>query len=106
MGRGNDEVKYEIVKDIGAFGDGKWQKHLAIVKWNNGEPKYDLRSWNNDMTNMTKGVTLTKEDLYDLYILIEEELGLADDDEDSVDITEIDEDDSEEFDDFDDDDFE
>lgn len=66
------ELEFEIIKDFGGFGEGKWQKHLTLIKWGNNEPKYDLRTWNEDMTRMGKGITLSKEDLYDLLNMIEE----------------------------------
>lgn len=66
------EITYDIEKDFGSFGDGKWVKHLSLVKWNGGEAKYDIRSWNDDMTKCNKGVTLTLEELMDLRDLIDQ----------------------------------
>ena len=71
MARTNDNFSFEIKKDFGAFGEGEWQKHLTLISWNGGEPKYDLRPWNPDMTRMGKGVTLTDSELYDLLCLLE-----------------------------------
>ena len=90
MAKDSSELSFEIKKDIGAFGDGRWQKHLTLISWGGREPKYDIRAWNESMTIPNKGVTLTKEDLYDLYNLIEEELGLADDSSDDGDFGEED----------------
>ena len=39
---------------------------LNLVKWGENEPKYDLRRWNDDRSKMTKGITLTKEELLTL----------------------------------------
>lgn len=69
-----DELSFEIIKDFGSFGEGKWQKHLTLTKWGDNEPKYDLRPWNEDMTKMGKGVTLDSSDLFDLLDLIEDAL--------------------------------
>lgn len=33
------------------------------MSWNGNEPKYDIRSWNEDHTKMGKGITLTDEEL-------------------------------------------
>lgn len=66
------DIEFEIVKDFGAFGDGKWQKHLTLIRWGDNEPKYDIRPWNEDMTRMGKGVTLTDSELYDLLGMIED----------------------------------
>lgn len=65
----------KIYKDFGAFGDGKWQKHLTLVSWFDKEPKYDLRPWNEDMTKFGKGISLDSSDLYDLMVLLENTLG-------------------------------
>lgn len=67
-------LKFEIIKDFGAFGEGKWQKHLTLIKWGDNEPKYDIRAWNEDMTKMSKGITLDNSDLFDLMSLIEDVL--------------------------------
>ena len=83
---GSDEgIKYEIIKDFGEFGDGKWVKHLCLVSWNGREPKFDIRPWNEDMSKMSKGITLADSELYDLYLLIEKALNMSDGKKDSGD---------------------
>lgn len=73
--RGNDEkLKYKVIKDFGAFGEGKWQKHLTLTKWGDNAPKYDIRPWNDDFSDMGKGITLDDGELFDLLGLIEEAL--------------------------------
>ena len=74
MGRSDDGISFEILHDFGAFGDGKWQKHLTYIKWGDNEPKFDIRSWNEDMTKCGKGVTLNDSEVYDLSCLLEEAL--------------------------------
>lgn len=63
----SEEVKYEVVKEIGTISETeKSRMLLRIVKWNNSEPKYDLRSWWTDKEGnekCSKGITLTKEQL-------------------------------------------
>lgn len=68
----NNDFKYEIKEDILSFGDGKWQKHLTYISWNGAEPVYDLRQWNPDMTKCGKGITLSKDDLFDLMSAFED----------------------------------
>jgi len=81
MGKSNDEpLSFEVVQDFGSFGDGKWAKHLALVKWGNNDAKYDIRPWNEDMTKMGRGITLTDAEALDLHDLLEEALGLKDED--------------------------
>lgn len=70
-----NEFTYEIKEDFGGIGeenDKGWQKHLTLISWNGGEPKYDIRPWNSDMSRMGKGITLTKEEISDLLYALEE----------------------------------
>jgi hypothetical protein len=66
------EIKYEIVKKIGVLSkSGKgWAKELNLIKWNDREPKYDIREWSPDGQTMGKGVTLSKEELAALRDLL------------------------------------
>ena len=61
------EVKYKIVKPlISLQSTGKFRKELNLISWNDREPVYDLRGWNEDHSEMTKGVTLSKEEFEEL----------------------------------------
>lgn len=70
------ELKYEVVERLGVLSeDAKgWKKELNLVSWNEREAKYDLRSWNADHTRMSKGITLTKEEVEILASLLQEEV--------------------------------
>lgn len=62
--RTNRNITYEIKKHIGVIsekGNG-WKKELNVVVWNEGEPKWDIREWNEDHTRMGKGMTLNDEE--------------------------------------------
>lgn len=74
------EVKYEIVKELGVISESSkgWTRELNMVSWNDNAPKYDVRDWNPDHTRMTKGITMTEEELKKLV-----ELFNARDEEDS-----------------------
>ena len=66
------EIKYEIVKKIGVLsraGSG-WTKELNLIRWNDREPKYDLRDWSADGEKMGKGITLSREELSALRELL------------------------------------
>lgn len=67
------EIKYEIVEKIAVLSTTEkgWSKELNLVSWNEREPKYDLRDWNEDHEKMGKGVTLTREELEKLKEAIE-----------------------------------
>jgi hypothetical protein len=66
------EIKYEIVKNIGILSKTEkgWVKELNLISWNDREPKYDIREWSPDREKMSKGVTLSKEELMALKELL------------------------------------
>ena len=68
------DLKFEITEHIGVLSsnDKGWSKELNLVSWNDREPKYDLRDWSQDHSKMSKGVTLTKEEMNALKSMISE----------------------------------
>ena len=70
------EVKYEIINQIGVFSTSTsgWNIELNRVSWNGNEPKYDIRSWAPDHTKMGKGITLSEEELIALSALLDKEV--------------------------------
>lgn len=65
-------LKYEILETLIEFPkSGKYHKELNLVKWGDNSPTYDLRGWSDDWSEMTKGITLSKEEL----ITLKENLG-------------------------------
>lgn len=66
------ELKFEIIKSIGVLSESSngWKKEVNIVSWNSGDPKYDIRSWNQDRTKMGKGVTLSSAEIEKLRELL------------------------------------
>ena len=66
------DLSCDILETLIEFpGEGMWHKELNLVKWGGNPPKYDLRPWNEDRSQMGKGVTLSKEELK----ILKEELG-------------------------------
>ena len=67
------EIKYEIVKKIGVLSRSAsgWAKELNLIRWNDRDPKYDIREWSPDGEKMGKGVTLSKEELAALRELLD-----------------------------------
>jgi hypothetical protein len=59
------DIKYEIIEKIGVLSTSAsgWAKELNLIRWNDREPKYDLRDWSANHEKMGKGVTLTREEL-------------------------------------------
>ena len=66
------DIKYEIIKKIGVLSTSKsgWTKELNLMRWNDREPKYDLRDWSADRKRRGKGVTLSAEELLALKALL------------------------------------
>ena len=77
------EFSYEIIEEIGQVSKptaSVWSIRLNIISWNGwGKPKLDIRSWNEDMTRMGKGISLSEEDAKDLAGLLNSYLGIEED---------------------------
>ena len=59
--------EFDVIEDLGPIGDKG--KSLKIIKWGNGWPKFDFRSWRRDEAGNLlpgKGITFTKEEARDL----------------------------------------
>ncbi|MBR5139585.1 MAG: hypothetical protein IKV16_00895 [Clostridia bacterium] len=58
------EIKYELIESIGIVSEGKngWNKELNLIKWNEREAVYDIRTWSPDREKMGKGITITVEE--------------------------------------------
>lgn len=57
-------MEYKIIKTLIRFPTtGEWQKELNLVQWGKLPPRYDLRRWNKDHTKMSKGITLSEEEM-------------------------------------------
>ena len=58
------EIKYELIESIGVVSEGKngWNKELNLIKWNDREAVYDIRTWSPDREKMGKGITITVEE--------------------------------------------
>ena len=70
------ELKYEIVKELGVLSESPtgWRKEINLIRWNDRDPKYDIRDWAPERAKMGKGVTLTPDEL----ILLRDMLGEID----------------------------
>jgi len=66
------EIKFEIIKKVGVLSKtaSGWEKQLNLMRWNDRDPKYDIREWAPDGEKMGKGVTLSKEELMALKELL------------------------------------
>ncbi len=66
------DIKFEIKEELGVLSESAkgWTKELNLISWNEGAPKYDLRDWSPDHEKMGKGVTLTADEIQELYKLL------------------------------------
>ena len=81
--KATNEPSYEVVQSFGALSneEGGWNKELNLISWNGNEPKFDLRPWKTTEekgTQMMKGITLTAEEIEELYKLLKK---IAEEDE-------------------------
>jgi hypothetical protein len=63
------QMDYQIIKTLAVFppeGNGIFHKELNLISWNGRMPKYDLRSWTDNHETMTKGITLTEEQMKEI----------------------------------------
>lgn len=44
--------------------DNGWVKELNFISWNNREPVYDIRTWNQDHTRYGKGIMITPKQMF------------------------------------------
>jgi len=66
------DIKYEIKEIIGKISENNkgWSKELNLISWNDREAKYDLRDWSSNHEKMGKGLTLSKEELIQLKLIL------------------------------------
>ncbi len=67
------DIKFVIIEKIGVLSrtSSGWEKQLNLISWNDREAKYDIREWSPDGEKMGKGVTLSKDELAALKVLLE-----------------------------------
>ncbi|NLP30281.1 MAG: hypothetical protein GX363_04035 [Clostridiales bacterium] len=68
------EITFDLKEHIGIFGKDSrgWTRELNKVSWNGGPVKYDIRNWDEEHKRMSKGITLTEDELIALRDLIQE----------------------------------
>jgi hypothetical protein len=66
------DIKYEIVEELGVLAENAkgWTKEINLVSWNNSKAKYDIRDWAPDHEKMSKGITLSAEEIVKLRDLL------------------------------------
>ncbi|MGI5949857.1 YdbC family protein [Peptoniphilus sp.] len=59
------DFKFEIVEHLGVLSESAkgWTKEINKVSFNDRPAKYDIREWDPSHEKMSKGVTLTDEEM-------------------------------------------
>lgn len=60
-----NEISVVIKKHFGVLKrmENGWTRELNLVEWNNGPAKFDIRDRSPDHTRMSRGITLTAEEI-------------------------------------------
>ena len=68
------EFKYEITERIAVLSTNNkgWERQLNMISWNDREPKYDIRDWSPDGSKMSKGISMTRDELVILKDILNE----------------------------------
>lgn len=68
-----DDFHFEITNRLGVLSEAAkgWTMELNMVSWGDRPAKYDIRSWSPDHQKMSKGITLTKEEVSALKSLLD-----------------------------------
>ena len=66
------DIKYDILEELGVLSESAkgWKKELNLISWNGGASKYDIRDWAPEHEKMGKGITLNKDEIKELYIIL------------------------------------
>jgi len=62
------DFKFDIKKTLGTISESAkgWKREVNVMTWNNKKPKIDIREWDEKHEQMSKGITLGKEELKQL----------------------------------------
>ena len=68
------EFKYEITERIAVLSTNArgWERQLIMISWNDHEPKYDIRDWSPDGSKMSKGISLSHDEMAVLKDILNE----------------------------------
>ncbi|MBQ7411760.1 MAG: hypothetical protein IJW10_02495 [Clostridia bacterium] len=68
------EFKFDIVKFFGCVSENNngWVKEVNLISWDEREPVYDIRVWQEGHEKLGKGITLTEKEIKNLKALLNE----------------------------------
>ena len=71
----NNQYNFEIIKHIGIIDSypSGWAKEINLVSWNGNDAKYDIREWSPEHDKISRGITLTTEEVIKLMDILSNE---------------------------------
>lgn len=68
------DIKCSIKKNIGILSQRSngWAKEVNLVQWFEKDDKFDIREWSPDHEKMSKGITMSEDELFRLYELLKD----------------------------------
>jgi len=68
------DFKFDIKKNLGTISESAkgWKREVNVMTWNNKKAKIDIREWDEKHEQMSKGITLGKEELKQLKDILNE----------------------------------
>ena len=68
------EFTYEVTERIAVLSTNArgWERQLNMISWNDHEPKYDIRDWSPDGSKMSKGISLSHDEMAVLKDILNE----------------------------------
>ena len=68
------DLKYVITERIAVISTTArgWERQLNMISWNDHEPKYDIRDWSPDGSKMSKGISLSHDEMAVLKDILNE----------------------------------
>lgn len=71
------DIKYEIQEKLGVLSENAkgWRKELNLISWNGAAAKYDIRDWAPEHEKMGKGITLSQDEVQELYKILSKVVG-------------------------------
>lgn len=61
-----DVIEFKMIRRVAVLSSKAmtgWTKEINLVSWNGAPAKYDIREWSPDHSNMSRGMSLTKEEM-------------------------------------------
>lgn len=70
----SDDIRVHVIEEIAVLSedDRGWKRKLTLTQWNGNPAKLDIRSWNEDNSRCSRGLTFTDEEMRNLVEAMDE----------------------------------